>query len=100
MDQENKVYEKYRRGQEFKHRMRPKDQYQMIDECIAFYNGDQWRGSQAGDGNPKPVLNIEKLIINRKIAEIRPYEAVLRFRIDSLPRATRRGPTSARCRTR
>lgn len=92
MDQENKVYEKYRRGQEFKHRMRPKDQYQMIDECIAFYNGDQWRGSQAGDGNPKPVLNIEKLIINRKIAEIRPYEAVLRFRIDSLPRGHQAGP--------
>lgn len=83
---ENIVYERYRRGQDFKRQMQPKDQYSMVDECIAFYNGDQWRGSQTGDYNPKPVLNMEKLIINRKIAEIRPYEATLRYRVDSLPK--------------
>ena len=85
MDEVTDIYQEYLQGQDFKRRMQPKSQYRLSDECSAFYNGDQWRGLAGSDKNPTPVINIEKLIINRKIAEIRPFEVSARYRIDSLP---------------
>jgi len=79
------IFKQFTDGRRFKQSMAPKSQYLLADECSAFYNGDQWRGVPVKDTNPTPVLNVERTIVNRKVAEIRPYSVSARYRIDSLP---------------
>ena len=85
-DERDKILKDFDAAIDFKKTMSPKSQYDLIDECIAFYSGDQWRGF-AGDKTMKPVLNIEQIIIDRKVVEVRPYETAIRFRVDALPSA-------------
>ena len=58
----------YLNGQNYNNRLNPPF-YQTIDINNSMYIGDQWKGVKA-NGNPTPVFNIFKRIINHQIASI------------------------------
>lgn len=74
-------WELYEKGVEYNRKL---NLYDMVDECEAYYAGDQWRGVDAG-GLPTPVFNIFKRVLNYFIASILSSPVKMRYAPDGIP---------------
>lgn len=61
-----KVWKEYERGKDYLNRF---NYYNNTEDCMRFYNGDQWEGLKTG-GEKIPQLNIIRPIVDYKVAKV------------------------------